>query len=194
LRKTNRNIKRSIKSIEQLKERLQKGIQGRALTLFVLGKGFPKKEKCFERCINCPITDCKEPKRRKVIKEKLMELGNNALFPEELKLVFPATEEQIIFRENDVDLLIILPEAWGSVSEFNTFSQNRKLALKLRIFVPKLYHPLYGSTSNYLTDAYLTYLAEYGHVYYFQNDDELISIIEKLTECYRRVCYLNKDH
>jgi hypothetical protein len=194
LRKTNRKIKRSIKTIDQLKEKLQIEIQGRALTLFVLGKGFPKKEKCFESCIDCPITDCKEPKRRKEIKEKLMELGNNALFPEELKLIYPATEEQIIFQENDVDLLIILPEAWGSVSEFNTFSQYRKLAKKLRIFVLKQYHPLYGSDSNYLTDAYLTYLAEYGHVYYFQNDYELISIIEKLTECYRRICYLKMDH
>lgn len=189
-----RKINRKIKNIEQLKERLRIGIQSKMLTIFILGKGFPKKEKCFENCTNCSIKDCKEPKRRKEIKECLKELGNNALFPEELELEYPATEEQIIFQEKDVDLLIILPEAWGSISEFNTFSQNQKLALKLRIFVPKLYHPLYGSSSNYLTDAFLTYLAEYGHVYYYQNNNELFSIIEKLTECYRRICYLKKDH
>jgi len=192
LSNTNREIKRNVKTAEQLKENLQNKIQSKSLTLFILGKGFPKGEKCFESCINCPIMDCIEPKRRKEIKEKLQKLGNNALFPEELRLEYPATEELILFQNEDIDLLIILPEAWGSISEFNTFSQNQKLSLKLRIFVPLKYHPLYGSNENFLTDAYLTFLAEYGHVYYFQNDNELISIITKLTECYRRICYLKK--
>ena len=188
----NRKINQSVKKARQKKKNLQKETRSITLTIYVLGKGFPKGNKCLESCENCLITNCIEPKRRKLIKEKLCELENDALLPEELKLEFPDTEEQIAFRNKDTHLLIILPEAEGSISEFNRFSMNRKLAFKLRVFVPIQYHPLYGTTQNYLTDAYLTYLAEYGHVYYFRDDTELLSIIIKLTECYRRICYLKK--
>ncbi|MEM3693692.1 MAG: hypothetical protein QXI39_06705 [Candidatus Bathyarchaeia archaeon] len=73
-------------------------------------------------------------------------------------------------KSNEVELAFINVESWGSVAEFVQYHRNPKVAPKLRVLVKKDFHPLYGKSSSYLTDLYLTHLCVYGHVYAYDGD------------------------
>ncbi len=64
-----------------------------------------------------------------------------------------------------MDLVFANVQSWGSAAEFSELRNNSKTAPKLRVIVAREFHPFYGSSSSYLTDAYLTHDAVFGHVY-----------------------------
>ena len=64
-----------------------------------------------------------------------------------------------------MDLIFINVESWGSATEFGQFHDKKDIAPKLRVLTPYEYHPMYGSSTSYLTDLYLTHVVKYGHVY-----------------------------
>ncbi len=69
--------------------------------------------------------------------------------------------------QDDLDLVFINVQSWGSAAEFAEFQADLSIASKLRILVERKHHPLYGASSGsgYLTDSYLTHEAVFGHVY-----------------------------
>ena len=78
---------------------------------------------------------------------------------------------------------------YGSVSEFVNFSQNDGVAQKLRIFLTRRYHPLYCDKDSYTRDSFLTHLTFYGHVYLYEDIEELKTMIKRYLENLRRVIY-----
>ena len=120
-------------------------------------------------------------------------LNHIAIFPEELRFIYPAIDEKNLLKEKEVDMAIILPEGPGAISEFSDFSSDQDIAFKLRIFVPTKFHPLEHELENiepsYLTNAYLIHLTLFGHVYAFENNSDLIKKVILIIESYRRIKY-----
>lgn len=112
-------------------------------------------------------------KKRREIAKKLEENGIVALIPEDdfAPDVAPSLIEEAIFKEADVDLIFINVESWGSATEFVQFYDNAIIAPKLRILTHYRYHPIYGGSQGYLTDLYLSFMAKYGHVYAYGEEN-----------------------
>jgi hypothetical protein len=111
-------------------------------------------------------------KERRILAGKLGEKGIVAFVPEDdlSRDVAPSLGERDILANGDIDLAFVNIESWGSVAEFSEFQSDSRIAPKLRLLVPRKHHPLYGSvgSSGYLTDAYLTHDAVFGHVYMYR--------------------------
>lgn len=188
--------------IDALKKDYQKRVGEIPLTVMILGQGFPEGKDCWgvaysESCEICDREDCIGPKRRIKIKRVIEEyLYDFAIIPEELEFIHPAIDQKLILMDKEIDLVIIFPEGPGSIAEFSEYSNKPEIAYKLRVFVPKKYHPfemdIDESNQGYLTNAYLFYLTVYGHVYSFDDDQELIKKVVLLLESYKRVKYGRK--
>jgi hypothetical protein len=105
--------------------------------------------------------------QRRTIAGSLSARGILALIPEDdfPKDVGASLLEEAMLSKGDVGLVFVNVESWGSVIEFAELRRNPKIAPKLRVIVNHAYHPLYGSSTSYLTDVYLTHMAVFGHVY-----------------------------
>jgi len=104
---------------------------------------------------------------RRRIKERLRRDGIVAVIPEDdfpSEIGFDVAERCMLGR-GDVELVFINVESWGSATEFGGFYMDKRIAPKLRVLVNYAYHPLYGFSRSYLSNAYLTFMAVYGHVY-----------------------------
>ena len=79
-----------------------------------------------------------------------------------------------LLTQAEIDLAFVNVQSWGSAAEFAEFQSDAGIAPKLRILVPRRNHPLYGSpdSSGYLTDAYLTLDAVFGHVYMYRSQSQ----------------------
>ena len=136
-------------------------------------------------------------KKRRKIRAKLEEEGVIAIIPED---DFPAEEapsvaEEAVFAEEDVDLIYVDVESWGSATEFTQFHEKKTTAHKLRVLTRQEYHPLYGASQSYLTDLYLSHLAVYGHVYAYSEEGCFPppeEIILKLSRRYKKLKALGK--
>ena len=201
----NNQIDEKIKSyIKSLKRRFTEKLQKENdIKIFILGSGFPDIRKCLEQsCESCGNEKCVEPKRRKKVRDALRCLNIISIFPEECSLLHPVIEQEFIFENEDVDQIIILSEdPRGSAHELGIYSKDKLIAPKLRVFVPTKYHPLedpfdthFNNPLDYLsllgdqsfmTNAYLTHLTKYGHVYAFKNENELLRKIMLLSHCYK---------
>ncbi len=104
---------------------------------------------------------------RRSMAEVLSRKGFITIVPEDHapKDVSSSLYERSMLADEELDLAFVNVESWGSVSEFSEFRNDRKIASKLRVMVEREYHPLYGSSKGYLSDAYLTHDAVFGHVY-----------------------------
>jgi hypothetical protein len=107
---------------------------------------------------------------RRSMAEDLLRKGVLAIIPEDIlpAEVGPSLLERRILAAEDLDLAFVNVESWGSASEFSEFRNDRKIAQKLRVLVERDHHPLYGSSKSYLSDAYLTHDAVFGHVYMYR--------------------------
>jgi len=98
----------------------------------------------------------------------LTKKGFTALVPED---DFPpgsaSTYEVAYLKKKMIDLAFIFPESPGSTTEFGQFLDDPIIAPKLIVLVPRRYHPIYGNQGGYLSDAYMKHIANYGHVYAF---------------------------
>ncbi|MHA1271957.1 MAG: hypothetical protein ACTSQP_01310 [Promethearchaeota archaeon] len=168
-----------------------------SLMVSILGEGFPKGKECWESdysaCLTC-TEDCVNPKKRKYLKEYIeKELNSHVLFMEQLEFIYPSLEEVLFLEENpDIDLIIIFPESPGSIDEFIKFSNNEKIAHRLRVFVEPRYHPFNIDKESFVKDSLLMFLSKYGHVYSYEDDDkyeDLIRKIHKLLGSYRVIKY-----
>ena len=136
-------------------------------------------------------------RKRRKIRARLEEEGVIAIIPED---DFPAKEapsvaEEAIFAEEDVDLVYVNVESWGSATEFAQFHEKKTTAHKLRVLTRREYHPLYGDSQSYLTDLYLSHLAVYGHVYAYSEEGCFLppeEIILKLSRRYKKLKALGK--
>lgn len=185
--------------IDAIKKDYRKKINDLTLKIFIFGEGFPKGMDCwvsnnYEKCERCEKADCIGARRRILLRKVIEEsLGHIAIFPEELKFIYPAIDEKNLLKEKEVDMAMILPEGPGAISEFSDFSSDHEIAFKLRVFVPKKFHPLEHELENmepsYLTNAYLIHLTLFGHVYAFENNSDLIKKVILIIESYRRIKY-----
>lgn len=109
--------------------------------------------------------------------EELLHKGVLAFVPEDVLAaeVSPSLLERRILSAEDLDLAFVNVESWGSASEFSEFRNELGIASKLRVLVEREYHPLYGSSKSYLTDAYLTQDAVFGHVYMYRRNADSTS-------------------
>ena len=134
---------------------------------------------------------------RRAIARKLEDIGIGALVPEDdlPRGLAPSLLERRILSKADVELVFLNVQSWGSVAEFAQFGSDPALARKLRILVERKHHPIYGagSSSGYLSDAYLTHEAVFGHVYMFRheiNDPDWLpttaEIVLRIAERYRQ--------
>lgn len=144
-----RSFRAAVARIHQLTTRLVKRAKRTTLIVALLGAGG------------------QQLAQRRTIARSLSALGILALIPEDdfPKDVSASLLEEAMLSEGDVGLVFVNVESWGSVIEFAEFRRNPKIAPKLRVIVNHTYHPLYGSSTDYLTDVYLTHMAVFGHVY-----------------------------
>lgn len=133
-------------------------------------------------------------RQRRVLRNELASMGMVVLIPEDdfPGEVAPSLVEEAVLSKGDVELVFINVESWGTVTEFTQFHGNRRIAPKLRVLVKHEHHPLYGNSSSYLTDVYLTHLAVFGHVYAVGDSRETFfptvrDVVVRLAERYR-VC------
>lgn len=137
--------------------------------------------------------------KRRNIEEKLEKEGILALIPEDdfAPDVAPSITEEAVLEKSDVDIIFINVESWGSATEFGQYHDKEGVAPKLRILVPYRHHPLYGTSTGYLTDLYLTHIAKYGHVYAYDDSETTAfptseRIIMKLATRHRVLAALGK--
>ncbi len=104
---------------------------------------------------------------RRQIARLLEERGMNAVIPEDdlPHEASPSLAEEAMLLRGDADLVFLDVESWGTATEFGQFHDRDPVARKLRILVPRSYHPLEGDRGGYLSDLYLTHVAVFGHVY-----------------------------
>jgi hypothetical protein len=168
----------AMKYIESRKAQVKKDLEGTELIVALLGAG----EKGLDQ-------------RRSMAKELLTE-GILAVIPEDAlpSHLAPSILERKMLSEEDLDIAFVNVESWGSAAEFSEFRNDMQIAPKLRVLVERARHPLYGSSKGYLTDAYLTHDAVFGHVYMYastaagQNDRVPTpgELVLKLAERYRQ--------
>ena len=165
-----------------------------SLVVSILGGGFPKGKDCWETdystCLACSET-CDNSKKRKYLKKYIEEeLNSHILFMEQLEFIHPSLEEVLFLEENpDIDPIIIFPESYGSIDEFIKLSNNQKTAHRLRVFVKPRYHPLINDKESFLRDSLLLFLSKYGHVYSYDNYEDLTKKVHKLISSYRVIKY-----
>jgi len=97
------------------------------------------------------------------------------------RIVLREVMEEVIREDKDF-LIIIFPESPGSQAEFVEFSKEPEFAKRIRLLVPKEYHPLYMRQLGYLASHYLRFLGEYGFVYTYDPNDleETLLIVKRL--------------
>jgi len=163
------------KPLRELRGRLEKRVRGAHLVVALLGAG--------GRGLYA----------RRAVARALRRLRIIALIPEDdfPRNIGPSIAEEIVFSDDDTDLVFLYIESWGSATEFGQFRLDPRVAPKLRILVPSAFHPIHGSRRSYLTDAYLTHLAVHGHVYAVGDSHRLRvptpgSLIITLAERYRQ--------
>jgi hypothetical protein len=131
--------------------------------------------------------------QRRTLEKELAAGGMIALIPEDdfPREIAPSLVEIAMLSEGDIELVFVNVESWGSATEFAQLYGNSTIAQKLRVLVDHSYHPLYGSSTGYLSDLYLTHTAVFGHVYAVDGEgtDPFPSSHEltvKLAERYRQ--------
>jgi hypothetical protein len=131
--------------------------------------------------------------RRRAIAQRLnRKYGIVCLVPEDdFTRGSPSIYEAEYLRNPVIDLVFIYPESPGSTTEFGEFLNDATIAPKLRVLVPRRYHPIYGVDRGYLTDAYMKHLAKYGHVYAF--DESGRSHFPRSMDIIVRICETTRD-
>ncbi|MHA1715146.1 MAG: hypothetical protein ACTSXP_05855 [Promethearchaeota archaeon] len=175
--------------INKIRDRIGNQIGNITTNVVILGKGFP--ETCTRLCDHCQ-ENCKGVRRRILLRKQLEKEKFNVDFFEDVeKINNNAIEEEMILMDEDVHLVILLPESFGSCLEFGDFYNNEAIASKLRIFVNKRYHPIYGESHSYLPEILAKYMVKYGHVYYFENNDDLVDKTTMILRIYRSMRLLD---
>jgi len=176
-----KSLQEARKSIQEKRRELERRVGETSIIVVLLGVG----NKGLER--------------RRNLDEKLEEVGILSLVPEDdfAPDVAPSLTEEAILERADVDLIFINVESWGSATEFGQFHDKRDIAPKLRVLTPYKYHPIYGSSTSYLTDLYLTHTVKYGHVYAYDNSSRSAfptseKIVITIATRYRRLVALGK--
>jgi len=136
---------------------------------------------------------------RRAIASELRNVGFNVVVPEDALEpgLSPSLVERDLLSWPELDLAFVNVESWGSASEFVQFHGERSIAPKLRVIVGREHHPLYGSSTGYLADVYLTHDAVFGHVYmHGTGRDSMPSaseIIQKVAERFRQWKAINSN-
>lgn len=121
-------------------------------------------------CVDCPDrtrSACLYHLRQRM-KERLNSEGCLATtFEDSEGIAYASMDEKLILLRDDVDLVFVIPSSEGSISELSSFAEDDRIRPKLRVLVPYVYHPFYGSSSSYVTSVYEELMAEYGQVYPF---------------------------
>ncbi len=147
-----KETKLTIDFIAEAENELRRRIAGEKITVVLLGASGEGLEE------------------RRAIARDLAEMGIRPLIPEDHfpRDVALSLVERIMFSADEVDLIFVNVESWGSAAEFTELSGDAKVVRKLRVLVARRYHPIYcppTSSGGYLTDAYMTHEAIFGHVY-----------------------------
>ena len=109
---------------------------------------------------------------RRSIARDLHEMGIGALIPEDdlPEGLAPSLLERHFLSTEDVDLIFVDVQSWGSAAEFTELRSDSRASPKLRVLVGRRHHPIYGSSSSgYLSDTYMTHEAVFGHVYMYRD-------------------------
>jgi len=106
-------------------------------------------------------------RQRRRIREALHREEVAALIPEDdfPQDISPSIMEGMVFAREDIDLIFLNVQSWGTATEFGQFHEQEQITRKLRILVDCHHHPLCSNSSGYLSDLYLTHLTAHGHVY-----------------------------
>ena len=134
---------------------------------------------------------CRLSHRRRLA-DMLTRHGFTALVPEDdFPRGSPSTYEAAYLRDEAIDVAFIFPESLGSATEFGQFLDDKIIAPKLIVLVPRPYHPIYGERGGYLSDAYMKHIAQYGHVYAY--DESGRSAFPKSSEIIFKICQTRRS-
>jgi len=144
-------------------------------------------------CVDCPEdtrSACLYDLRQR-IKERLNGEGCIATtFEESAGITYASMDEKLVLLKDDVDLVFVIPTSEGSISELSSFAEDGRIRPKLRVLVPYMYHPFYGSSDSYVTSVYEELMAEYGHVYPFGLGSKVhpdpLDVVSTLASVYKR--------
>lgn len=129
-----------------------------------------------------PTSNTPAAQKRRDIREKLLELGHDAMFSEDLPVSDKtmSTKWQEFVQASLVDLIILLAETPGSIAEAHDFCNNPKVALNMFVICARQYQDGYGPQGA------LRLLDEgYGGVYWYADGE--IENCTVLTKAVARV-------
>jgi len=155
------------------------------LNVILLGATFP--DGCGRQCISCRKQDCDAARRRLTVHDSLNGKFNITLFEEYTELERPSVDEESVLMDPEIDIVIAIPESFGSVAEMVDFSHNPKIAPKMLVFVKKRYHPQYGNSKSYLRNLLGKLDAKGVRVYHYRSNKHLVKIINDNLELYRSI-------
>jgi len=168
-------LQRAIKHLHSLQKRLEREFKETSIVVVLLGAGGKGLE------------------QRRTLKKELAISGIIPLVPEDdfPREIAPSLVEVAMLSKGDIELVFINVESWGSTTEFAQLHGNNRIAPKLRILVDHSHHPLYSSSTSYLSDLYLTHAAVFGHVYAVDGESKgpfpsAHEVTVKLAERYRQ--------
>lgn len=117
-----------------------------------------------------------------LVHDALDERSNVALFEECEGVARASVDEELVLMDPGIDMVIILPESFGSVAELVDFSHNRRILPKMRVFVKKRYHPQEGNSKSYFRDFLRKFDSRTGHVSWFDSDEQLIQDVGSIRD------------
>jgi len=62
----------------------------------------------------------------------------------------PSLAERVMLTSDDVDLIFLNVQSWGTATELGQFHADPKIAAKLRLLVAPEYHPVHSTKGGYL--------------------------------------------
>lgn len=175
--------------IHKLLAEYQKELETVVPVVVICGAGKCDVERFCEDCDPSEKLGCIYDQRKRISQVLNESSCISILFEEDFDLDIASIEEQIILRNDDVEIVFIIPSSVGSAAELALFARDPIIKPKLRVLVPYQHHPLYAKSRSFLTSHYLELMSELGHIYPFDPSEEhhpsAITIASMMMDSYR---------
>lgn len=119
---------------------------------------------------------------RVAVKNKIIDLGQIADFPEDLDLKLtgsdnPLLQELELMQEYDCTIIVMI--SIGSIAEYVTFVRSRQVVHKIRLFVDKKHQHSEGFLNSGLIEPFNRV---YKQVFYFNHANHLLRQVRKMVK------------
>jgi hypothetical protein len=166
---------RTIEFIDKALAEIRKRENLETLNIIILGEQFP--DDCSRACGTCiksESPECEGARRRLLVREALDTEFNVSFFEDCDGITMASVDEESILMSDMIDMAIVFPDSFGSVTEMVDFAHNQKILPKMRVFVKERYHPQHGESKSYFRDYLKKFDAKGGYVDYFEDNKQLV--------------------